>query len=96
MVALTATATLVPVMYEAFAGTATDQAPPVPDVALRVCAPTVTVTLTPLSVPVRPRIAKPAAFSAMFTTLSPAIASRESASVPAGSTVTVVETVRAS
>ena len=38
----------------------------------------------------------PAAFSAMFTTLSPVTASRVSASVPAGSTVTVVETVRAS
>ena len=45
------------------------------------CEPIVTLTDTPDSAPVSPVIAKPAAFSATFTTSSPAIASRVSPSV---------------
>ena len=52
-------------------------------------APTVTVTSTPLSVPVSPDIVNPAVFSAMFTLLSSAIVSRFNTSAPAACTVTV-------
>ena len=49
----------------------------------------VTLTDTPASEPVSPEIVNPAAFSAMFTVLSVAIASRFSARAPAACTVTV-------
>ena len=86
----TLTATPVPAMYAAFPGTATDQvavssasAPSgSSDVAVRVVAPTATDTDTPSSSPVSPEMLNPAAFSAMFTTLSsPAIAPTFSTSV---------------
>ena len=51
--------------------------------------PTVTVTSTPASEPVSPDIVNPAVFSAMFTVLSVAIASRFSTSAPAARTATV-------
>ena len=63
------------------------------DVAVRSVVPTVTVTLTPPCEPVAPEIVNPAAFSAMFTRLSVAIASRVSTSMPAGCTVTVAVSV---
>ena len=83
LLALTVTVTLVPVRYAAFAGTATDQVAgsAAAEVAVSSVVPTVTVTLTPPSEPVAPEIANPAAFSAMFTVLSVAMASRVSASV---------------
>ena len=90
-VALTFTATLVPVMYEAPPGTATDQvagSSPA-DVAVNSVMPTVTVTLTLPCEPVSPEIANPAAFSAMFTVLSTAIASTFSTSAPTAATATV-------
>ena len=89
--ALTSTTTLVPVMYDAFAGTLTDQVAgsASAEVAVNSVLPTVTVTLTPPTEPVSPPMLNPAAFSAMFTVLSPATALRFSTSAPAGCTVTV-------
>ena len=55
--------------------------------------PTVTVTDASSSLPVLPVIANPAAFSSMLTVSSPAMVSRLRASVPLGSTVTVVVAV---
>ena len=78
-------------MYDASAGTLTDQVAgsASADVAVNAVAPTVTVMLTPASEPVSPDIVNPAVFSAMFTVSSTAIVSRFSASVPAARTVTV-------
>ena len=56
--------------------------------ALKVCVPTFTVTVTPVTEPVSPEIAKPAAFSAMLILLSPAIAGTVSAIWPIAATVT--------
>ena len=57
------------------------------EVAVSSVVPAVTVTLTPPSEPVPPEIANPAAFSAMFTVPSVAIASTVSSKVSC--TVTV-------
>ena len=78
-------------MYGASAGTLTDQVAgsSVDDVAASSPVPTVTVTLTPPTEPVSPPMLNPAAFSAMFTLLSVAIAETFSTSVPAACTVTV-------
>ena len=53
------------------------------------CDPMVTLTDTPASEPVVPEIANPAAFSAMFTVLSVAMASTLSARVSCTVTVKV-------
>ena len=96
LLADTVTSTLVPAMYAAPGGTATDQAA-VPlssaDVPVRVVKPIATLTVTPASVPVSPEILNPAVFSAMFTVPSPAMAFRFSDSVPAAFTVTVYSAV---
>ena len=78
-------------MYEASAGTLTDQVAgsASADVAVSSVEPTVTVTLTPVSDPVSPDIVNPAAFSSMLIVLSVATASRFSTSAPAACTVTV-------
>ena len=72
-------------------GTLTDQVAglALEEVAVRSVVPTVTVTDTPPSEPVSPVMLNPAAFSAMFTAPSVAIASRFSDSVPSAVTVTV-------
>ena len=57
---------------------------------MRVPEPMVTVTKAPPTLPVSPVIANPAAFSAMFTTSSPAIVSRLSGSVGVVTGVDVV------
>ena len=97
--AATVTCTLAPVMYEAAGGTSTDQrdssgvaaslswSVAAAEVAVSAVVPMVTVTDTPASVPVLPAIANPAAFSAMLTVLSPAIASRLSTRAPVDATV---------
>ena len=87
----TVTSTLVPAMYAAPAGTLTDQTAgsAAEEVAVRVAEPIRTLTLTPLSEPVSPAIAKPAAFSAMLTASSVAMAFTWSTRLPTASTVTV-------
>ena len=95
----TVTDTLVPVMYVAAGGTATDHVA-VPetsaDVPVRVVKPIATLTVTPASVPVSPEIENPAVFSAMFTVPSPAIASSVSARVGSSTSVTVIVTATVS
>ena len=78
-------------MYDASAGTLTDQiaVSASDDVADSASVPTVTVTLTPPSVPVSPEIVNPAAFSATLMTSSVAIRSTFSTSAPVACTVTV-------
>ena len=79
-------------MYEASAGTLTDQvAVPLSsaEVAVSVSLPISTVTSTPLSVPVSPLMSNPAAFSSMLMVSSPAMALRFTTSAPAAATVTV-------
>ena len=75
-VAVTVNDTLVPVMYVASAGTLTDQmaGSAFDEVAASVSEPISTDTDTPPSDPVVPEIVNPSAFSAMFTTPSPAMA----------------------
>ena len=74
----------------ASAGTLTDQAPLLLEVAVSGdCAPMVTLTATPPSEPVAPLIANPAAFSARLTVSSVAMASRVSARVSCTVTVNV-------
>ena len=82
-------------MSAASPGTLTDQiaGSSVEDVAVRSVEPTVTVTEASLTEPVSPPIVNPAAFSAMFTVLSVAMALRFSTSVPAVCTVTVYSAV---
>ena len=91
LVADTVRVTLGPVMYDAAAGTFTDQVAGLAfdEVAVRVAAPITTDTDTPSSEPVSPVIVKPASFSAMLIVSLPATAATFSASVPAGSTVRV-------
>ena len=78
-------------MYDASAGTLTDQiaGSASADVAVNCVEPTVTVTLTAVSEPVSPPILNPAAFSSMLIVLSVATALRFSTSVPTACTVTV-------
>ena len=94
--ASTSTSTLVPVMYDAPAGTLTDHlALPFSsaDVASSVAEPISTVTLTPTSAAVSPPIVNPDAFSAMFTVPSPAMRSTFSTSAPADTTGAVTSLV---
>ena len=78
-------------MYDAFAGTLTNQVAGLAgaEVAVNGVVPTVTVTVTPPSDPVSPEIANPVAFSSMFTLSSPAMTLRFSSSAAPTATVIV-------
>ena len=77
-------------------GTSADHDPPAPEVAVSVPLPSFTVTVAADWLPASPVTKNPVAFSAMFTTLSVATASRFNASIPAESTITVNVAVAAS